>query len=142
MTKENYDKVKDGYGSYHTSCWLDLPYKDEVYKFNALLPVWNVTPKFLKPVLKKILKMKYNWIHKFIYTVTFPLIDFDEFIIRVKEMPHMIMQTRRALKNDYWDKDYKDIVTIEPGSDLIKTNIKPKTDDIEDLIPENIAAKK
>ena len=56
LSKENYDKIKDGYGSYHTSCWLDLPYKDEVYKYNALLPVWNVTPKFLKPILKQISK--------------------------------------------------------------------------------------
>ena len=85
--------------------------------------------------------MKYNWVHKLIYTLTFPLIDFDEFIVRIKEMPHMIIQTRRALKNDFWDKDYKDVVTIEPGSDLIKTNITPKTNEIDNLIPESIVAK-
>ena len=140
LSKENYDKIKDGYGSYHTSCWLDLPYKDEVYKYNALLPVWNVTPKFLKPILKKILKMKYSWIHKFIYAATFPLIDFDEFIIRIKEMPHMIMQTRNALKNDFWDKDYQDPGMIEVGSDLIKKNITPKTDNIDNLIPASVIA--
>ena len=36
--------------------------------------------------------MKYNWLHKFIYMATVPLIDFEEFMIRIKEMPHMIMQ--------------------------------------------------
>jgi radical SAM superfamily enzyme YgiQ (UPF0313 family) len=141
LTKENYDKVKDGYGSYHTSCWLDLPYKDEVYKYNAMLPLWNVTPKFLKPTLKRILKMKYNWVHKFIYMATFPLIDFDEFVIRIKEMPHMIMQTRRALKTDDWDKNYKDIDYINGVSDLIKTNVTPKIDIIENVIPEHVIAK-
>ena len=109
LTKEDYDKIKEGYGSYHTSCWLNLPYKDEVYKHNAMLPVWNVTPKFLKPLFKKILKLKYGFIHKLIYVFSVPLIDFEEFMIRVKDMPRMIFQTRKALVNDDWDKLYKDI---------------------------------
>ena len=104
LTKEDYDKIKLGYGSYHTSCWLNLPFKDEVYKFNSMLPVYNVTPKFLKPLMRKILKLKYGWIHKMLYVISVPLIDFDEFIIRIKEMPKMIMATRRALKYDDWEK--------------------------------------
>ena len=51
-------------------------------------------------------------IHKFIYVFSVPLIDFDEFMIRIKEMPHMIMQTRRALTNDDWDKSYVDTSVI------------------------------
>ena len=125
LSKEDYDKIKDGYGSYHTSCWLNLPYKDEVYKFNALLPVWNVTPKILKPILKKILKRKYGMLHKLIYTLSVPLIDFDEFMIRLKEMPKMIMQTRYALKNDDWDQEYKDIFTISESSKLEKPQNLP-----------------
>jgi radical SAM superfamily enzyme YgiQ (UPF0313 family) len=109
LSKEDYDKIKEGYGSYHTSCWLKLPYKDEVYKYNALLPVWNQTPKFLKPLLKMILKLKYGFIHRFIYMLSVPLMDFEEFIIRIKDMPRMILQTRRTLKNDDWDKSYKDV---------------------------------
>ena len=38
-----------------------------------------------------------------LYVISVPLIDFDEFIIRIKEMPNMIMATRRALKNDDWE---------------------------------------
>ena len=72
---------------------------------------------------------------------TVPLIDFDEFIIRIKEMPHMIMQTRKALKNDDWNKDYKDSGIKELESDLIKKNITSKIDNIENLIPANIIAK-
>ena len=140
LTKEDYDKIKDGYGSYHTSCWLNLPYKDEVYKHNAMLPVWNVTPKFLKPLFKKILKLKYGFIHKFIYVLSVPLIDFDEFIIRIKEMPHMIMQTRRALTNDDWDKSYVDTYVPEISPEYIKTNVKSKDKEFENLIPENILA--
>ena len=118
LTKEDYDKIKEGYGSYHTSCWLNLPYKDEVYKHNAMLPVWNVTPKFLKPLFKKILKLKYGLIHKIIYVFSVPLIDFEEFMIRVKDMPRMIFQTRKALVNDDWDKLYKDIfISSSPTKD-------------------------
>ena len=141
LTKEDYDKIKDGYGSYHTSCWLNFPYKDEIYKFNSMLPLWNVTPKFLKPLLKKILKLKYGRIHKFIYMLTFPLIDFDEFMIRIKEMPHMILQTRRALTHDDWDKSYVDTYVPETSSEYIKTNVKSKDKEFENLVPENILAK-
>ena len=141
LTKEDYDKIKQGYGSYHTSCWLNLPYKDEVYKHNAMLPVWNVTPKFLKPLFKKILKLKYGLIHKLIYMLSVPLIDFDEFMIRIKEMPHMILQTRRALTNDDWDKSYVDTYVPETSPEYIKTNVKSKDKEFENLVPENILAK-
>ena len=39
-----------------------------------------------------------------------PLIDYKEFIVRVKDMPNMIYKTRKALKNDDWDKSYKDVL--------------------------------
>jgi radical SAM superfamily enzyme YgiQ (UPF0313 family) len=115
LTKEDFDKIKEGYGSYHTSCWLNLPFRDEVYKFNSLLPVCTVTPKFLKPLLKKILKLKYGLIHKILYMFSVPLIDYKEFIARIKDMPNMIYKTRKALKNDDWDKSYKDVfVPLSP----------------------------
>ena len=104
LSKEKYELVKQGHGSYHTTGWLDLPYMDEVYKFSKILPVYNVTPKFLKPLLRKILKLKYSFIHKLIYVFAIPLIDFDEFVIRVKDIPRMFFKTRRALKIDTWDK--------------------------------------
>ena len=129
LSKENYDKIKDGYGSYHTSCWLNLPYKDEVYKYNAMLPVWNVTPKFLKPLMKKILKLKYGFIHKLIYIASVPLIDFEEFMIRIKDMPGMIIKTRSALKNDDWDKSYLDkfaLTTAEAEAKLKVLNFSDK----------------
>ena len=53
----------------------------------------------------------------------------------------MIMQTRNALKTDYWDKDYQDQGMIEAGSDLIKKNITPKTENIDNLIPASVIAK-
>jgi len=129
LSKENYDKIKDGYGSYHTSCWLNLPYKDEVYKYNAMLPVWNVTPKFLKTLMKKILKLKYGFIHKLIYIASVPLIDFEEFMIRIKDMPGMIIKTRSALKNDDWDKSYLDkfaLTTAEAEAKLKVLNFSDK----------------
>ena len=136
LTKEDYDKIKEGYGSYHTSCWLNLPYKDEVYKHNAMLPVWNVTPKFLKPLFKKILKLKYGLIHKMIYVISVPLIDFEEFMIRIKDMPRMIFQTRRALKNDDWDKSYKDNFGM---MQTVKTKVKSEE---HPKAPEEVLAKR
>ena len=47
-------------------------------------------------------------IHKILYVFSVPLIDFEEFMIRVKDMPRMIFQTKKALVNDDWDKLYKD----------------------------------
>jgi radical SAM superfamily enzyme YgiQ (UPF0313 family) len=136
LSKEDYDKVKAGYGSYHTTCWLDLPYKDEVYKYNSLLPLWNVTPKFFKPLLKLLLKMKFNWFHRLVYNCTFMFIDFDEFVLRVREMPHMIMATRKALKNDDWDQSYEDQYILESE---YKKSIK--LEKIVDVIPAHIIEK-
>ena len=56
----------------------------------------------------------------------------------------MIMQTRRALKNDFWDKDYVDAGFKEIESDIIKINQKTKIEDIrtpENLIPDHVIAK-
>ena len=142
LTKEDYDKIKEGYGSYHTSCWLNLPYKDEVYKYNAMLPVWNVTPRFLKPLLKKILKLKYGFIHKLIYMFSVPLIDFEEFVIRVKDMPRMIYQTRKALKNDDWDKSYKDIVTSSPIAEIQSPDVISFNKEKSKIDAEKLAIKK
>ncbi len=108
LTKEDYDKIKEGHGNFHESCWLNLPYKDDVYKFNSLLPVYNIVPKFLKPLFKKILKLKYGFIHKFIYLFAIPLTDLHEFFARLFDLPRMIWLTRRALTNDDWNKSYKD----------------------------------
>ena len=58
--------------------------------------------------MKKILKLKYGVIHKLIYIASVPLIDFEEFMIRIKDMPGMILKTRSALKNDDWDASYID----------------------------------
>jgi hypothetical protein len=53
-------------------------------------------------------------------------------------MPHMIMQTRRALTNDDWDKSYVDTYVPEISPEYIKTNVKSKDKEFENLIPENI----
>ena len=142
LSKEDYDKIKDGYGSYHTSCWLDLPYKDEVYKYNAMLPVWNVTPKFLKPLMKKILKLKYGSIHKLIYVASVPLIDFEEFMIRIKDMPRMIIQTRRALKNDDWDKSYTDRFALSESEAQAKQKVLNFKDKKDQMDAEKISLRK
>jgi len=104
LDKEKYEKVKQGYGSYHTTGWLDLPYMDDVYKFSKVLPVYTVAPKFLKPLLRRIIKLKYGFIHKLLAVIAIPAIDPDEFMKRVKEMSRMFFATRKALRVDDWKK--------------------------------------
>ena len=77
---------------------------DEVQKFAKVLPVYTVVPKFLRPLIRKILKLKYGFIHKLLAVIAIPMIDPQEFMIRVKEMPRMFFATRRALKDDNWKK--------------------------------------
>jgi len=99
LSKKNYELIKEGYGSYHLTCLLDHPYKDEVFRFNSILPVYNKTPRIFKPILRRILKMRYGFIHKLIYVISVPLIDFDEFLIRIVEIPKTIMKTRKVLNS-------------------------------------------
>ena len=107
LTEENYKQVKQGYGSYHTTGWLTLPYIEDVYKFAKVLPVYTVTPKFLRPLLRKILKLKYGFIHKFLAVISIPMIDPQEFWLRLKEFPRVFFATRRALRVDDWKKKPK-----------------------------------
>jgi hypothetical protein len=80
---------------------------DDVQKFAKVLPVYTVTPKFLRPLIRKILKLKYGLIHKLLAIIAIPMVDPQEFMIRVKEMPRMFFATRRALKDDEWKKTPK-----------------------------------
>jgi anaerobic magnesium-protoporphyrin IX monomethyl ester cyclase len=99
LSKEDYDAVKDGFGSYHLTCFLDHPYKDEVFRFNSILPVYNKAPRIIKPFLRKMLRMKYGIMHKLLYALSIPLIDFDEFVIRIVDIPKSIVKTRKILKS-------------------------------------------
>jgi radical SAM superfamily enzyme YgiQ (UPF0313 family) len=97
LKEENYERIKRGEGSYHTSCFLEHPYEEEVLKFNSIFPIYNKSPKILKPLLRKTLKMKYGKIHRILYVFSIPLIDFDEFLIRIVQIPRMIIKTRKIL---------------------------------------------
>jgi len=99
LTQENYELIKRGYGSFQLTSLLDHPYLDEIYKFKAILPIYNKA-KILKPFLRQMLKVKYGFIHKFLYIFSIPLIDFDEFIIRIIAIPRMIIKSRRVLNSN------------------------------------------
>tara|TARA_Y100000310_G_scaffold119819_1_gene118543 strand:- start:313 stop:1980 length:1668 start_codon:yes stop_codon:yes gene_type:complete len=134
LNKKNYELVKKGHGSYHTTGWLDLPYMDDVYKFAKILPIYTVCPKFLRPLLRKIIKMKYGFIHKFLAVLAIPAIDPQEFVKRVKEMPRMFFATRKALRVDDWKKKPKKTVNsektvVETFADKAKITPKPLVKD-------------
>ncbi len=99
LTKESMDEIiKTGKGSYHLSCLLKHPYIAEIYKFSSILPLFNKMPGPLKPLLRAVLNMKYGFIHKLLHIFSMPLIDIHEFIIRIVEIPKMIIKTRRVLR--------------------------------------------
>lgn len=100
LTEKNYERIKRGEGSYHTTCFLEHPYKEEVFKFNSILPIYNKSPAAIRPILRRMLKMRYGTIHKLLYAFSIPLIDFDEFLIRIIEIPRMLIKTRKILNTD------------------------------------------
>ena len=57
-------------------------------------------------------------------------------MIRVKDMPRMIFQTRKALTSDDWDKSYKDVfipssIKVEKLQTISKSKKEDKVTDIE-----------
>ena len=107
-----------------------------------MLPIWNKTPKFLKPILKQILKLKYGLIHKLIYVASIPAMWFEEFVARIKAMPRMLMMTRSALMNDDWDKSYKDIVTSSPIAEIQSPDVISFNKEKSKIDAEKLAIKK
>ena len=96
LTRGKYELVKRGMGSYHTFSPIEHPFKEDVFKFNSVLPLFARSPKIVKKGLKHVLKMKYGLIHKIIYGISIPLLDFDEFLVRLKQMPILIRNTRKV----------------------------------------------
>ena len=97
LTEQNYNLVKQGHGSVHLSCLLDHPFRDEAMRFHSILPLYNRAPGILKFVLKKLLGMKYGLLHKIVFIFSIPFADLEEFLIRLAEVPRVIIRTRREL---------------------------------------------
>lgn len=99
LSEEKYKLIKQGYGSYQLTCLLDHPYQGEIYKFKSILPIYTYSPRLFRPLLKRILKMKYGLIHKFLYFFSVPLFNIDNFFIRIAGIPKVIIKTRKVLNS-------------------------------------------
>jgi len=95
----DYERVVQGEGAYHTTFLLKHPHKAEVHKFQALISIYNKAPNWEKPALRKVLKWKYSWVHKFFHFLSVPFNDWYEFRRRVFMIPKMIIKTKRTLKS-------------------------------------------
>ena len=96
-----------------------------------MLPIWNKTHKFFKPLLRRILKLKYGPIHKFLHLASIPTMWFEEFVARVKAMPKMIMMTRKALITDDWDSSYRDEFVLD--APIIEQDSNEKEKNVIDI---------
>lgn len=98
ISNSNYNKIIEGEGSPHTRSLLNIPNIDEAMKFKIILPIYSSSPFFIKAILKKLLKLRYNFIHKFLYVISIPLLERKEFFYRIIRLPKIIYRTYKILK--------------------------------------------
>lgn len=95
---EVYQKIISGQGSPNSYSILKHPFADEAYKFKIILPIYNASPNWLKYFLKKLLKARLSFVHKYLYLVSLPVLGGKDFIIRATRAPYILFKTRKALK--------------------------------------------
>lgn len=93
-----HDKIIRGDGSPHTSSILNLEHKDEALKYKTILPLYSTSPKIIKFFLRKLLKIRYNWLHRVVYIISIPLLERREFALRVIRLPRILYKTNKILK--------------------------------------------
>ena len=94
-----YADIINGKGNPHSFSILNHPFAKDAFKFKALMPLYISLPRFLRPLMKPLLKAKYGFIHKFIYVFSIPLLEKREFFYRTIRIPSIIYKTRRVLKS-------------------------------------------
>ena len=73
LSQENYKKTCQGFSSFHQYSLLDLPDGANAATMAKLLPFYIKGPKFLKPLIKRIMKSNMSGFAHFIYIATAPL---------------------------------------------------------------------
>jgi radical SAM superfamily enzyme YgiQ (UPF0313 family) len=92
-----YQRVLIGQGSPHSASILKHPEGKEIFKFKAMLPVYNAVPRFMRAFARFIIRRRYSFLHKLIYVMSIPLLEKKEFFIRARQLPVILRKTRRAL---------------------------------------------
>ncbi|MDD3877653.1 MAG: radical SAM protein [Bacteroidales bacterium] len=100
LTPENYKKVKIGLSSMHQlDSFIENQDKQLIYKFYAILPLYNKVNQSLKRLLIKQLSKKFSFTHKLINILSIPLLDWSYVINRIIAIPETIIKTRKHLKS-------------------------------------------
>lgn len=101
LTAENTKKAHEGLGSmHHFNSLINNNDKELVYKFYALLPLYNKANRFFKKKLLKQLNKKWGLRHKVINALSVPLIDVSYVLNKVLRIPHIIFRTRKFLTRE------------------------------------------
>lgn len=95
---ELYNKAINGEGSYHTTLLLNHPYKEDVYKYQAITPLYIKSGRLFKMFFKWMLNRRYGIIHRFFHLISVPLNEFYEFRRRIVMIPRVIRKTRKIVK--------------------------------------------
>lgn len=104
INNANLDDLKVGKGNPHSISILSHPFAEEALKFKILLPIYATYPIFRKIILK-LIDRKYGMIHKFIYVVSIPLLEKEEFYYRIVRLPKIIYKAKKKVKSFIRDKN-------------------------------------
>ena len=98
LSPSSYENVKCGMSSMHTlNALIDNIDKELVYKFYALLPLYNKSDKFFKKLLIKQLGKRYGWRHKAINFISIPLLDISYVLNKVLSIPNIILKSKKHI---------------------------------------------
>lgn len=101
LSAENTKKAHEGLSSmHHFNSLIKSPDKELVYKFYALLPLYNKANRFFKKRLLKQLNKKWGLRHKIINAFSVPLIDVSYVLNKVLRIPHIIFKTKNFLTRE------------------------------------------
>ncbi len=75
LSEESLQEIREGEGSYHRISLLEHPHKKLAYALAKALPLYNKTPSFLKPLVKKIMKERHLKFSFFLYNILTPLLS-------------------------------------------------------------------
>jgi len=98
LSVANFENIKRGISSmHHLNSMIDNIDKELVYKFYALLPLYNKCNKFFKRFLVKQLQKQYGLRHKIINLISIPLLDISYVFNKITGIPHIILKSKKYI---------------------------------------------
>ncbi len=105
LSAQQYEKVKKGEGSMHAlNLLIDNKDKELVYKFYAILPLYNKSNKLIKKFLIQQLFKKWGLRHKIINIISVPLLDFSYVFNKITSIPRILLKTKSYLSLRKYNK--------------------------------------